>query len=373
MKAILVDDEGLALRDLERQLTKIGGIDIIATFQDVSKALQQITTLKPDVVFLDIDMPEISGLEAAEILHKMDLFIDIVFVTAYEEYALKAFEYEAIDYILKPINLERLSRTVTRLKEHHLIRNTLPIETSIIATVRCFHRLHIEFGKSEPFPWRTVRAQELFAFMVYKRNQPVRKDILLELFWPNIDYKKAFTQLYTTIYQIRKSLESAGLSIRLTNSGSDYYLDLGHNQYDIQVWEDTKSSLPELTPETALSHEEWLHSYLGDYLAEHDYLWAETERQRLRDLWYKHALAVSQAWQQAGKLKEALQVYEWMQKKFPYIDDIYYIIMQFHAETGNAHLVRKKYDQLCLMLHEEYGIQPPLVIQQWMTELNIKE
>ncbi|BBI33118.1 response regulator [Cohnella abietis] len=368
MRAFLVDDEGLALRDLERQLTKIGGIEIIGTYKCAADALEQVPHLKPNVVFFDIDMPEISGLEAADLLHKIDSTIDIVFVTAYQEYAVKAFELAALDYVLKPINTDRLSLTVQRLslRENNFTRYN---DAPIIATVCCFQRLHIEYGKAEPFQWRTVRAQELFSYMIYKRNQPVRKDILLELLWPETEYKKAYTQLYTTVYQIRKSLDTAGLSIKLTNSGSDYYLDMGNNQYDVQDWEEARQLLPSLTAETAPLYVQWLKANEGDFLSEQDYIWAENERQRLRDIWYKHALAVGQVWKEAGQLKEALQLYDLVEKRFPHVEEVYSNMMQFYAEAGDLHLVRKKYEQLCKMLQDEYGIAPSQPVSQWYDQI----
>ncbi|OXS61282.1 hypothetical protein B1A99_07170 [Cohnella sp. CIP 111063] len=363
MKAILVDDEGLALKDLERQLEKIGGIEIAGKFQNAADALRRIGELRPDVAFLDIDMPEISGLEAAERIHKISDEIEIVFVTAYHEYAIKAFELAALDYVLKPINAGRLAHTISRLKQRTPSRareNEAPV-----ATVSCFSRLNIEYGKAEPFSWRTVRAQELFAYMVYKRNQPVRKDILLDLLWPDTEYKKAFTQLYTTVYQIRKSIEAAGLTIRLTNSGSDYYLDLGNNRYDVQEWENSRLSLPELSPETAAEHLSWLQSYEGDYLSETDYAWAENERKRLRDIWYKHAHAVSEMWRTLGYRRETLETYEMMEQKFPFSEELYFMIMQFHADNGDLGMAKLKYDQLRSMLKEEYDIAPSLAVRQW--------
>jgi len=369
MKAILIDDEGLALKDLALQLGKIGGIEIVGTFQYAGEALEQIITLKPDVVFCDIDMPEISGLEVAEHLQRIDSAIEIVFVTAYEKYALRAFELAALDYVLKPINTERLSITIQRLLHKHKSSLLRSSSEPVVATLSCFQRLHIENGKSEPFSWRTVRAQELFAYMVYKRNQSVRKDILLELLWPETDYKKAYTQLYTTIYQIRKAFESAGISIRLTNSGTDYYLDLGSNRYDVEEWENARRALPPLTPATAAQHYRWILAYKGDYLSEHDYLWAENERQRLRDIWYKHALLVCQTWRDAGKLNEANELYEAITAKFPYDEEVYFIMMKFHAKNGDLHLARRKYEQLCAMLKEEYDIMPSLAVQQWYDQI----
>ncbi|MFC4302704.1 response regulator [Cohnella boryungensis] len=371
MRVILVDDEGLALKDLERQLDKIGGIEIVGTFLCASDALERIEELKPDAAFLDIDMPEISGLEAAEQVHRLNGDIQIVFVTAYHEYAIKAFELAALDYILKPVNADRLARTVERLK---LTEPSRPTSSEPpMAKVSCFERLTIEYGKSEPFAWRTVRAQELFAYMVYKRNQPVRKDILLELLWPNSEYKKAFTQLYTTVYQIRKSLEAAGLTIRLTNSGSDYYLDLGGNRYDVQEWELAYQALPELTPETADDHVAWLKEYTGDFLAENDYAWAENERQRLRDLWYNHALAISEMWKAAGFRKETLAIYGLMEQRYPFSEEVYFLTMQYHADNGDNGMAGIKYAQLCAMLKEEYDIQPSLAVRQWVESLKKRE
>jgi two-component system LytT family response regulator len=369
MRAIIIDDENLAIQHLERQLIHIGGVEIIGKFQCVSDALEQVKALLPHVIFLDIDMPEISGIEAAEMIQQMNLNIDIVFVTAYEEYAVKAFEYDAVDYILKPVNNERLSRTIQRLAQHQSIAAAKEPDP-VAATIRCFQRLNIDYGKPEPFLWRTTRSQELFAYMVYKRNQPVRKDVLLELFWPNTEYKKAYTQLYTTIYQIRKSMETAGLDIRLTNSSSDYYLDIGNNDYDVQHWEETKLALPELSPDTAHLHFSWLQAYAGDYLSEHDYIWAENERQRLCDIWYEHALLVSQTWMISGHYKEALHLYEHIEHRFPYSEEVFFRIMQFHADRGNYYLTVKKYEQLCSMLEEEYGIMPSLHIQQWVRDNN---
>jgi two-component SAPR family response regulator len=369
MKAIIVDDERLALRDLERQLSKIAGIEVAGTFRLASDALEQIPELKPDIVFLDIDMPEISGIEAAERVQRIDSTIHIVFVTAYAEYAVKAFELAALDYILKPINSDRLQHTIKRLAQHHPVLAEEPSEP-IVTTVNCFQRLHLDYGRAEPFSWRTVRTKELFAYLVYNRNQPVRKDILLDLMWPDTDYKKAYTQLYTTIYQLRKSLEAAGITIRLTNSGSDYYLDMGNNLYDVQEWENARETLPELSIDTSHQHVQWLDDYKGDYLHEHEYLWAENEKQRLRDIWYKHAMNVGRFYHEAGDLKEALRLYETIEKRFPFLEEVYVVSMKLHAENGELHLANKKFELLSAMLQEEYGIQPSSSLQQWIEQIN---
>ncbi|HEX3046567.1 MAG TPA: LytTR family DNA-binding domain-containing protein [Bacillota bacterium] len=116
MRAILVDDEPLALEELAYFLRQTGEVEVEATFTDPVEALEKIILGAPEVVFLDIEMPEINGFMIAELIVKMKKKTRIVFATAYDEYAVKAFELDAIDYVLKPFSKERLDHTIRKLK-----------------------------------------------------------------------------------------------------------------------------------------------------------------------------------------------------------------------------------------------------------------
>ncbi|MGI6686311.1 MAG: LytR/AlgR family response regulator transcription factor [Bacillota bacterium] len=121
LRAVLVDDEALALKNLKYVLTQLEEIKVMAALTSPFAALEKISGEKPDVVFLDIEMPGLNGLEAAEEIWRISEEILIVFVTAYDEYAVKAFEVNALDYLLKPVTLERLERTLEKVKRtyHH--------------------------------------------------------------------------------------------------------------------------------------------------------------------------------------------------------------------------------------------------------------
>jgi two-component system, LytTR family, response regulator len=114
MKALIVDDERLARVELKRLLQPFKEINIVGEAVDVEDALEKITQLSPDLVFLDIQMPGKSGFD---LLEELDSVPIVVFTTAYDEYALKAFEYNAMDYLLKPIEPQRLEETVKKLIE----------------------------------------------------------------------------------------------------------------------------------------------------------------------------------------------------------------------------------------------------------------
>jgi two-component system LytT family response regulator len=113
MRAYLVDDEPLALKRLSRLLAETGRVEIVGTSSDPVRAAQEVSERRPDVLFLDIEMP---GLTGFELLATLDYQPLVVFTTAYDRYALRAFEVNSIDYLLKPVEQEQLSRALGKLE-----------------------------------------------------------------------------------------------------------------------------------------------------------------------------------------------------------------------------------------------------------------
>lgn len=123
LTAVIVDDEPLALEGLRLRLDKIPEINIIAEASDGDQAIALCHDLCPDVLFLDLRLPGLNGLEVVQAL-QTDILPMIVFVSAYGEYAIDAFELNAIDYVLKPANLGRLRKTVDRLLQKSTHQDT---------------------------------------------------------------------------------------------------------------------------------------------------------------------------------------------------------------------------------------------------------
>jgi len=123
LTAIIVDDEPLALEGLRLRLEKIPEIQVIAEASDGDQAIQLCQEYSPDVLFLDLRLPGLSGIEVVQALQS-DVLPMIVFVSAYGEYALDAFELNAIDYVLKPANLGRLKQTVERIIQRYSPKNS---------------------------------------------------------------------------------------------------------------------------------------------------------------------------------------------------------------------------------------------------------
>ncbi|HOP64504.1 MAG TPA: LytTR family transcriptional regulator DNA-binding domain-containing protein [Spirochaetota bacterium] len=117
INVIIIDDEEPARVELKFLLEKYDDINIVAEGSDGEMAVKLCYDLKPDLVFMDIQMPALSGIEAAEILVNSGHPPYIIFVTAYDAYAIRAFELHAIDYLLKPVQTERLESSLERVRK----------------------------------------------------------------------------------------------------------------------------------------------------------------------------------------------------------------------------------------------------------------
>ncbi len=115
IRAVIVDDEPLAREELRRALDEGGQVQVVAACGNALEAIQALRRERPEALFLDVEMPDVSGFELLGLLDE-DLTPAVVFVTAHDEFALKAFDESAVDYVLKPIEPDRLARAVERLQ-----------------------------------------------------------------------------------------------------------------------------------------------------------------------------------------------------------------------------------------------------------------
>ena len=116
LKALVCDDEAPARSELRFLLEEAGGVEVVGEASSAVEALQLIKAFPYDVVFLDIDMPGLDGIQMAEVLGTLDRQPSVVFVTAHSEHAVKAFEVAAADYLVKPVEIDRLKRAIERLR-----------------------------------------------------------------------------------------------------------------------------------------------------------------------------------------------------------------------------------------------------------------
>lgn len=116
LRALIVDDEQLAREELSFQLDRVPGVEVVGQASNGLEAIDALERLRPEVVFLDIQMPGLGGFEVARRVVSLGLPTHVVFVTAFDQYALEAFEVNAIDYLLKPIDPARLDQAIQRVR-----------------------------------------------------------------------------------------------------------------------------------------------------------------------------------------------------------------------------------------------------------------
>ncbi|MFA9466252.1 MAG: LytR/AlgR family response regulator transcription factor [Velocimicrobium sp.] len=268
---MIVDDEILVLEYLAEMIKELG-VDIVGTFTSSRKALEKIPELSPDLIFLDIEMPGINGIELAIELSDQLSGTNIVFVTAYNQYAIEAFRLNALHYILKPPAKEDIVEAIARgtFKKdaqekvvHHRI------EIHVLGTV------DIVEGEASLITWPTQKAEELFAlFMIYRKNDLNKWDIIEKL-WPNSDNEKLEHLLYTTIYRMKKSLEEAGIAFQLKNSLGYYTFSIENVCYDVDELEGIYEQTQGEDWEEDAVKVSLFQLYQGNLFGSRDYLWGE--------------------------------------------------------------------------------------------------
>jgi two-component system LytT family response regulator len=132
LRAIVVDDEMLARQIIREMLANDSEVEIVAECVNGREAVEAIQTHKPDLLFLDIQMPEVAGFEVLEAI-KGERLPGVIFVTAYDQYAVRAFEYHALDYLLKPFDRERFEMAVSRAKSYLRRERNGELDRRIIA------------------------------------------------------------------------------------------------------------------------------------------------------------------------------------------------------------------------------------------------
>lgn len=206
MNCIIVDDEPLARGEMRSLINEISKIDILGEFSNAPSALEFLKDNAVDLIFLDIEMPMVTGLEFVEMLPKKSL---IIFTTAYSQYALKSYELEAVDYLLKPIDPHRLRKALdkavlyTELLSKDTVKNTVESNTADFLFIKADRRFYkipfadIKFIEGlKDYVVIHTRQQKLITAMNLKTiHQKISEEIFIRVsksYLVNVDFVDSF-------------------------------------------------------------------------------------------------------------------------------------------------------------------------------------
>ena len=227
MKALIVDDSRLAASSLVKTMGRVNGQIECGVALTAAEAVEAYTTERYDVVFLDIEMPGVNGLELARRLKVDAPETNVVFVTAYPEYALDAWMTQASAFLVKPVDDDDVRRALDRLRTP--VRS---FERGLF--VRCFGNFEV-FYQVQPVNFERQQTKELMAYLVDRRGAFVSMGELIAVLWENKpDTPSLRSQLRTLISDLRRTMERlghpdavvkrrGGVAINLATDECDYY------------------------------------------------------------------------------------------------------------------------------------------------------
>jgi len=359
MRVLLVDDELPALEEMEYLLGSYESIEIVGQISNSLEVLPAIRDLEPDVVFLDIDMPGMNGLELALEIQARQSGIMIVFVTAYSQYALEAFQAYPHDYILKPVDEERLGQTIARLGEYHQMQRLNQRQPGKIH-IRCFGKLELyrEDESHENLKWTTRRAKDLFAYLLTHFEKSISRQELLQVFFAGIEDKKTVNYLHVTVYKVRSLLEGFGIARGLLDIRENYSLEIAEGLCDYVDFVRFVSSYGTLDQDNVAEAERIVTLYRGDFLEEEDYLWAFEMRDWLKREYEELLLQLAMFYisnnipgKAEKNLKQLLQVN-------PLSDTGHHELLELYILQKNHPKFRAHYENYKHILQEELELVP---------------
>ena len=254
MKTISVDDEITTAREICRMMGEIDPDGRHEPFSDVKEALKYVEEEKPNVAWLDIEMPGISGLELSMRIKKLSPETNIVFVTGHERFAYQSFQLHASGFILKPATMDALRRELDNL------RNPVELPRTGKLRVQCFGNFEVFDKEDKPIKFKRSRSKELLAYMIDRRGALCSVSELCGILFEDRDQDRALKK------QLRVFLSS--LKDDLAKVGAEGVFVKGWNAYGVDCSLLDCDYLNYLKGDTHA-----VNSFLGEYMIQ--YSWAE--------------------------------------------------------------------------------------------------
>lgn len=214
IRVICLDDEVLNLKYLKNILSRNQEIEILGLFTEPLKAIEFIQSHRVDIAFLDIELPDMSGLECAVKIQDLQEDIEIVFVTAYSHYAIDAFNLHALHYLLKPIKYDQVVQILNYFyrKQPKIVVNEVSHNN---AYVTFFGKFSLSNSMKEEIKWPTKKTAELCAYFILHANQKVSKYQICEDLWQDYDEEKSSQNFHITLYRLRNLISNEKIQIKI--------------------------------------------------------------------------------------------------------------------------------------------------------------
>lgn len=321
MKYVLIDDERMAVEHLKVLLLKTGKIkeQDLVSFTNPMDAIHYIEKEKPQVVFADIEMPMVSGITLASRVRSSCPGIEVVFVTAHKQYAVEAFEQYALDYLLKPLMLERVKKTVERIEERLKEKSVVsPMDSPKILIKLMGDAGTFKDGMMLDYKWRSGKIRELFVFLLHHRHRFVSKYEIFEALIPEEDPEKSSATLNMILYRLRNKLQQHDLPIVIKFQDDAYKLVYSDEvQVDVDLWEQHLKTTPIITESNLSTCLNYMALAEGPYLKNLDYPWLADQHEIYQEKYLERLRKIGDFYFNHRYYEDALDIYRKVYKEEP--------------------------------------------------------
>lgn len=252
MRILLVDDEQLQLLRLENACKKVLPDGDYFSYTNPVQAIEKNQDKMIDIAFLDIEMPKFNGIQLAKKLKKINPNTKIIFVTAYNEYALEAFKVHASGYITKPVNESKIKEEIDALGD------TISLKPSKLIQVKCFGNFEV-FCNGEPLKFSYKKSKEVFAYLVDREGSAININELSAVLWEE-DHPSYLRNL---IADVQATLKNVGADDVFIKRHNECYIDV--EKIDCDAYEYKKGN-----PDA-------IRMYRGEYMIQYSWPYFDAE------------------------------------------------------------------------------------------------
>lgn len=356
MKVFIIDDEQLAVDSLKGMLERIGRVQIAGTYTNPIEALEDLDYQRVDAVFLDNEMGPYNGIQVAKDIKAKHPEINIVFVTAFEKFAVDAFAVRAVDYLLKPVGESRLKETLNRLQElDGRDEEMTGLTDSPMLIINVMGSVKLRDNRGNEVKWRTKKVKELFVYLWDHYPSGVHRSRILEDLWPEQYAENAAQLMHTTLYQLRKILRNSGFQRPIQLVNEKYVLNVD-GKSDMEKIEQVLASKKMTTTEI----ERIIHLYVGDYVEEEGYTWASYKQRQLKTVFLTTLEAYVR--EEIGSDNLSLLVELCLEKMVelePYNEHYAYLLIDYYGKKKNLQKIIKVADHFENVWKKELDIEIP--------------
>ncbi|OQB13776.1 MAG: Transcriptional regulatory protein YehT [Firmicutes bacterium ADurb.Bin193] len=359
IKTIIVDDEWYTLEDIQAMAKATGFIAVCGMYEDPLTALSECGKLMPQVAFVDIGMPEMDGLTLAEKLLAKHPFLQVVFITAYSRYAVQAFELNALDYIMKPVDPKRFAKMAQKVRKSMSIIEAPAQNISI----QCFGNFTVRIDDA-PVKWERAKAEELFAYLLTNHNDEISKELIVDTLWPEYEPSKALAILQTAVWKLRSIFAPYHDKILIEYTGGKYSVKIKDCDCDLFYVE----NILNLFKTSEESDFEDLDKICGmvaqGYLNKSGFAWSykkdDALKEKLCEILYRIVA-------HCNKNKDVEAMLKYLKKlvnALPCENKANIMLIELLLKTNEREKAVRHYAWLEKVLTEEYGVKPAKAIRE---------